>query len=52
MKYAFAFMALIVLASCAGKPVIVRVKNCRDLGAGLYDCEEINEAQQDPFSRK
>ena len=47
MKLIIAVIGLSFLAACAGKPVIVRVKNCKALGADLYDCEQISKRDYD-----
>lgn len=41
MKYLLALIALTMFAGCASGPTKIMVKNCKDLGSGLYSCEEI-----------
>lgn len=40
MKYIISILLLTGLVGCAG-PRTLLVKNCKDLGSGLYQCEEI-----------
>jgi hypothetical protein len=46
MKFIIAFIGLSFLAACSSAPVIVRVKNCKDLGANIFDCEQIPKSDR------
>lgn len=50
MKMIIAIIGLAFLAGCAHSPELIRVKNCKDIGAGLFDCEKIRDRDFD--SRK
>jgi hypothetical protein len=41
MKLVVIFVGLVLLSACASSPQLIRVKNCKDLGAGLFDCEKL-----------
>jgi len=40
-KALFFVVALSMLAGCASGPTLILVKNCKDLGGGISQCEEI-----------
>ena len=53
MKKLILFSVLLsTLASCASGPTLLLVKNCKDLGSSLYQCEELSKQDVQGGTRK